>query len=346
MTSPNVPRNAYTDAPEQHPNLILGSLQLLFWLLVRPSAWRNHLKRIEPALDTKSKSKTRLRWQNPALWKLLIQEFLILPVLANSIVVLPVLWLLSMPIQKIASGVALGVPLGLALSLIFVILGLPSGVALGMAFGVLSGVLSGVVSGGMASGVVFALAIVWFGVMLRLTLGGEASSVLWILLSSVFWSLLLGVAWGVTLGVVSGIAWGALFGVGITINLWLPAVLSPFLTGWNILLYQLDKRLTTNKPSFLRWHSAFWNEWQLLPLKGLDQHVLLVIERNPEEGKAALKYLSTSRQRWAAQAVQIELDARGLERCEDVGAIRNAYHNLARGELNSPVSFILSPDFL
>jgi hypothetical protein len=145
------------------------------------------------------------------------------------------------------------------------------------------------------------------------------------------------VASGVTFGVASGVA----SGVGITINLWLPVVLYPFLTGWNILLYQLDKGRTATKPSFLRWHSAFWDEWQRLPLQGLDQHVFLVMRRNPEEGKAALKYLNTSRQRWAAQAVQIELDARELERCEDVAAIGNAYRNLALGGLNSPVSSLL-----
>jgi len=114
------------------------------------------------------------------------------------------------------------------------------------------------------------------------------------------------------------------------------------LTGWNILLYQLDKRRTTNKPSFLCWHSAFWDEWQRLPLQGLDKHILLVIERNSEEGKVALNYLSTSRQRWAAQAVQIELDARGLEHSTDVAAISNAYRNLALEKLNSPVSSLLN----
>src|SRR4028118_968340 len=108
MTSPNVPRNAYTNAPEQHPNLILGSLQLLFWLFFRPSAWQKHLKRMDPALDTQSNSKRGLRWQNLALWKLLIQAFLVMPVLANSIVVALVLWLLGAPVEKIVSGVALG----------------------------------------------------------------------------------------------------------------------------------------------------------------------------------------------------------------------------------------------
>ena len=148
-------------------------------------------------------------------------------------------------------------------------------------------------------------------------------------------------AYGVPSGVSFGVALGVASGVGITINLWLPVVLYPFLTGWNILLYQLDKGRTATKLSFLRWHSAFWDEWQRLPLQGLDQHVFLVMRRNPEEGKAALKYLNTSRQRWAAQAVQIELDAPGLERCTDVAAIANAYRNLALGELNSPVSSLL-----
>ena len=282
MTSPNVPRNAYTDSPEQHPNLMLGSLQLLFWLFFHPSAWQNHLKRIDPGLDTKSNSKRGLRWQNPALWKLLIQAFLVLPVLANSIVVALVLWLLGAPVEKIVSSVAFGVASGLAL-------GLASGVGWGVMWSVGSGVGSGV-------------------------------------------------AWGVAWGVASGVA----SGVGITINLWLPVVLYPFLTGWNILLYQRDKGRTATKPSFLRWHSAFWDEWQRLPLQGLDEHVLLVMRRNPEEGTAALNYLSTSRQRWAAQEVQIELDARGLERCTDVAAIGNAYRNLALGELNSPVSSLLS----
>ncbi|MBW4447112.1 MAG: hypothetical protein KME38_09625 [Spirirestis rafaelensis WJT71-NPBG6] len=54
MTSPDIPRNAYNDAAEQYPNLILGSLQLLFWLFFRPSAWRNHQKRVDPALEPNS----------------------------------------------------------------------------------------------------------------------------------------------------------------------------------------------------------------------------------------------------------------------------------------------------
>jgi hypothetical protein len=59
--------------------------------------------------------------------------------------------------------------------------------------------------------------------------------------------------------------------------------------------------------------------------------------RNP-----GLEYLSTSPQRWAAQAVQIELDARNLQNCADVEAIRQIHHSLEIGELQSPVNSILN----
>ena len=83
MTSPDIPHNAYTNAPEQHSNLILGSLQLLFWLFFRPSAWRNHIARIDTALHPDSGSANRSSWWNPDLWRLLIQAYLVLPVLVN-----------------------------------------------------------------------------------------------------------------------------------------------------------------------------------------------------------------------------------------------------------------------
>ena len=91
MTSPDVLHNAYTDAPEQHPNLILGSLQLLWWMVFRPSAFRNHLKRIDPALDFETDSRNRVQWKNWAFWRLLLQGYFILPILVNLLLGL-VLW--------------------------------------------------------------------------------------------------------------------------------------------------------------------------------------------------------------------------------------------------------------
>ena len=77
----------YTHATEQHPNLILGSLQLLFWLFFRPKAWKNYLKRIDSALDYDSTVKQSLQWHNDKLWKLLLQAYVILPVFTLLIVI-------------------------------------------------------------------------------------------------------------------------------------------------------------------------------------------------------------------------------------------------------------------
>jgi hypothetical protein len=104
----------------------------------------------------------------------------------------------------------------------------------------------------------------------------------------------------------------------------------------------MDERRRPGKPALLRYHPAFWDEHQRLPWVGLDEHLVLVMERNPDEGQLALDYLANSpRQRWAAQAAQIELDARQLESCADVQAIAAAYQRLGAGELQGPASALL-----
>src|SRR5947209_7358888 len=112
----SLPHNAYTYAPQQHPNLILGSLQLLFWLFFRPSAWRNHLKRIDPDLQSDSSLiflMRRGRWRNLGLWRIVIQGYFILPILANLMLGL-VLWILGESIANITFRVAFGVAVGVA----------------------------------------------------------------------------------------------------------------------------------------------------------------------------------------------------------------------------------------
>jgi len=99
----------------------------------------------------------------------------------------------------------------------------------------------------------------------------------------------------------------------LTLAWWRPVLLYPLLAAWNILLYHADERCSSGRSSLLRWHSAFWDEFQHLPLLGLYQHLILMAERDPVEGQAAIEYLATSRQYWATQKAQKELDARGLE---------------------------------
>jgi hypothetical protein len=329
MTSPDVPRNAYTDAPEQRPNLILGSLQLLFWIFFRPSAWRNHLIRINPDLNRKSPSWSHLRWRNWALWKLLIQGYLLLPLLFNlpfsfflillglgeSIEIFVLCILISLAFSA-AFGVAVSVALSVAFSLTF-------GIAFGIAFGVMVSV---------AFGVAFNLAWV---------VACATTSILAV-------CLLICRFINVPIGTVTSQVVRAAGSLAIVLRPILKLlrllVISPFLKVGNHLLYILDKRRTGINPSLLRWNSAFWDEWQHQPLYNLDKHLILVTERNPPEGRAAIEYLSTRPQRWAAQAAQIEMDIRELEHSDSLEAIRKAHESgerLFTGELEGPVSSLL-----
>ncbi|MBE9105961.1 ATP-binding protein [Nostoc cf. edaphicum LEGE 07299] len=121
MTSPQLPPNAYTNAPQQHPNLIIGSLQLFFWIIFHPSAWRNHLKRIDLNLESNSPLSILLRqgrWQNLTLWRFFIQAYFILPILANLLLGV-VLWVLGKPIANIAFCMGLGVAVGVVIAVKF-----------------------------------------------------------------------------------------------------------------------------------------------------------------------------------------------------------------------------------
>jgi hypothetical protein len=94
--------------------------------------------------------------------------------------------------------------------------------------------------------------------------------------------------------------------LGLTQTGWRPIVSYLCQAAWSTLLYRLDARRTNGRSRLLGWHAAFWDEFQRLPLPFLDEHLVLVTERDPAEGQAALAYVATRHQRWAAQAAQIE----------------------------------------
>jgi hypothetical protein len=130
--------------------------------------------------------------------------------------------------------------------------------------------------------------------------------------------------------------------LGLTLAWWRPVLLYPLLAGWNNLLFRLDERRVRNgRASVFRYHSAFWDELQRLRLIGLDTHLLLLLRHRPQDGAAALAYISGGAQRWAAQAAQIELDAHKLETCETVTAVSQAHEQLGAGELTGPASALL-----
>jgi hypothetical protein len=415
-------KNAYTNAPDLHPNLILGSLQLLFWLFFHPSAWRNHVARIDPILhpDFALAELSLAQWRNPALRRLLMMAYIVWPLLVGSLVGL-VLWVVGKSGQEIAYGAAYGVTFSVVFS---VTVGVTVGLAVGLAGGVVGGAASGLAGGvafgvlggvafGVAGGVAFGLVVGWRrGMAVRVAFGvavGVAVSVAFGIAFNLAVSLVYGAAIDVTGGLTYGLAYAVVFGVavgmavgwrthrwrrgvavglalgaavgvivgmvgsatggvagsaavgvaqsaffsvffalhyvlaeriagpwagavtgalagvayfaladplsplpigillGLTLAWWRPVLLYPFLAAWNILLYHADEQYSSGRSSLLRWHSAFWDEFQRLPLLGLDQHLILVAERNPVEGQAAIECLATSRQRWAAQKAQNEL---------------------------------------
>ncbi|MEH2170709.1 MAG: AAA family ATPase [Nostoc sp.] len=217
MTSPQLPPNAYTNAPQQHPNLILGSLQLLFWLVFRPSAWRNHLKRIDPILDTNSSLIILLRqgrWPNLALRRLLIQGYFILPILANLLLGL-VLWALGKPIANIAFHMTCSVVGSVVGGLVFGVMG---GMAFGLVFGLGVGVAAGLavdlavsLAGDMAISVMRGIVVgVTFGLAVGLAVG---------VAGNVTKDVEFGLAIGFPIGTLFGIAGGVTQAGGLAFSL-------------------------------------------------------------------------------------------------------------------------------
>ena len=142
-------KNAHTDAPDLHPNLILGSLHLLFWLFFHPSAWRNYIVRIDPTLqpDFTLVELSRAQWRIPALRRLLAQSYLMLPLLVGLPVGL-ILWIKGVPPESLVTPVAYVVAISLTLGLmlgavISVAGGVTSGVMVGLAVGVVASLTSG-----------------------------------------------------------------------------------------------------------------------------------------------------------------------------------------------------------
>lgn len=129
--------------------------------------------------------------------------------------------------------------------------------------------------------------------------------------------------------------------LGLTLFWWLPVLLWPFEALWAMFLYRADQQRAVEQRSLLGWHPAFWDEEQYLRLSGLDEHLVLVAEHDTGEARLAMDFLVTSRQRWAVQRAQVELDARILERCRDFEAIAGVEHRLSSGELVGPASSLL-----
>ncbi len=75
----------YTDSPPLHTSLLFGSVQLLFWLLFHPSAWKNEIKCLSQTDDHNLSllKPSRAQWQNGELRRILLRVHLFLPLVPS-----------------------------------------------------------------------------------------------------------------------------------------------------------------------------------------------------------------------------------------------------------------------
>lgn len=128
--------------------------------------------------------------------------------------------------------------------------------------------------------------------------------------------------------------------IGLSISFWLPVATYPLLAAWGAFCWWRDRQQPAGALHFHQ-HPAFWDEHQRLPWPNLAEYLVWAVGQKPEEGQAALAFLSQTPQRWAAQAAQVELDAQLLEQGATVAALSAVARQLAAGELAGPASSLL-----
>src|SRR5574341_747646 len=135
-------RNAYTDSPALHPNFLLGSLQMLFWVFVHPSAWRSYAARIDPSLrpDFSLAELSREQWRSPVLRRLLL-GYLVWPLISAAAIgvlslttgappLLLLIWMGANVIYALATGVTVAISVSAAVGMaLCVVVGLAAGMA-------------------------------------------------------------------------------------------------------------------------------------------------------------------------------------------------------------------------
>lgn len=375
MTSLNILGNAYTNIPELHPNLLIGSIQLIFWSLFHPSALHNHITRSN--LSSSSESTINTLTQNRELLRLLIQGYLILPLPIYLFLALFLLLLVCFGLEystnqtpifiqiifnfsllftvvellPITLYIAFGLTFGLILSVMF---GDTFGKTFSVAFGAVSAIVAscyllevvnnGRVSGETVSPFLYGALSAAIGVALSAAIGVRLNGAFSVAFTSIIIAALTNTIFRSTQSIrssnnINNDIISFVVGIGFTLSWWLPVILYPLQTIWNITLFISDKKEINKSPSFLANHSAFWHEYQLIPLIGLEQHIVFIAERKKNEAKAAIEYLVTSSQSWAAQAAQIEIYACELEDCKNVEDISDVHHSmLALAEAENAVA--------
>jgi hypothetical protein len=226
-------------------------------------------------------------------------------------------------------------------------------IAIGMLMAILGGGSYGLVIGtgselvrisvsGIGGGILFgALFAIPYG--LARYVGGRGSGVVaGALVSGLGWAPLSGYLFRFSGLFEHVLAWSLfLIVVGLAYTWWLPRLLYPFEQAWNTMIYQIDQRRPASRRTLLGWHSALWDEHQLLHLYGLENHLALALQRDRAAGEAVIRQLQSGAQRWAIQAAQIEVILRELAQYSSLEALARAHHSIVGYEAAASVGTIL-----
>ena len=113
-------------------------------------------------------------------------------------------------------------------------------------------------------------------------------------------------------------------------NWWRPLLFYPFQLLYGEIIYQINRQSLFIGRFLLFWQPAFWDEYQYLPLYGLEKHLVLANSYDPVKTNLAIRHLyQKGKQSWAAREAQIELDAMRLEQCQDVNEIGQIHRLLS-----------------
>lgn len=131
------------------------------------------------------------------------------------------------------------------------------------------------------------------------------------------------------------------FTLALTFNSWRPVLLYPIAMIYHAILLMLDRQETHGPLKYFRYHTLFWSEIQRLGWYKLDQHLILLAERQPEMADIVFLVAVRRGQAAAVRRAQIELAARQMGQCRSLEEIAAVHRRLPAGELAGPASGII-----
>ncbi len=324
-----------------HPNFIVGGVQLLFQFIFAPSVWHKQLQHLDPSLNKSFLLKKIFKqdfWKQNQTRQLVIQALFLLPVLCVLPLIVGLLPIANTPVvwNRILLGTfyitaminVSGLLLGLSSSMQLIkftgssglcILFLKTALLLSHELIFIASVILFVI--GIWSNLLFSISYEVSNLSRKNT--GKVNIAI-----GLFISVVAGIVFSQPYNFLFGFRVSIAFLAGYAIEVWRPLIMAVLFIPWHILIYRIDQKQAGVYDSLLPKHIAFLDEFQYLPIWGLDKHLLLVLENNPIEGQAILKHLKISHQKWAARSAQVELNYRHIERCSNAVEIGRVQYSL------------------